>query len=171
MIVDAKIKMSQKHIYEILRYTSGVSKYINDEMINRLIEDGSIMSDSMKTLIIVGIPSIIIGYMEHIGRTGRLNVKKNNIMSIGSSIRTSSLVTYMTSYKSNTGTKFINQIAKPMMGIRPEAELIYYQCQMILQNMCILLAINLMKDGYEINKIVDEITKKLYSKKKLLKEK
>ena len=58
-----------------------------------------------------------------------------------------------------------------MMGIRPEAELIYYQCQMILQNMCILLAINLMKDGYEINKIVDEITKKLYSKKKLLKEK
>ena len=41
MIVDAKIMMSQKHIYEILRYTSGVSKYINDEMINRLIEDGS----------------------------------------------------------------------------------------------------------------------------------
>ena len=37
--------------------------------------------------------------------------------------------------------------------------------------MCILLAINLMKDGYEINKIVDEITKKLYEKNYLKKSK
>ena len=170
-ILSLKMTLNNAQLTQLLTQLVKYTTFINSNVVNMLLQDGTVLSSALKTVISTSIPMLTLTYIEHIYLHHRVAIKAGNVPQLFARYKQiSGKLEGTISSISLLGVggptfKMMNQVILPQFGKGRQIDELQKQVVSIMESSMAFLTIAIAYQGKELlsaakaDQAVDKMTK------------